>query len=294
MRVWIAGVLAMLMLSSCSEVQEKPPLVVSTDTWIGAAPLYYAHAMGWLRDANIEMLQSDSINENLERYNDGAADIVTGTVHEYHRLKQKHSDLIPIIIYDRSYGGDVILSNKTLLQIRESKQKTDLYLENNTVNEEMLNYFLADHNFSKEQFVFYDRTQSEIAKLNTTKSDKPVIAITYSPNDAVLKKQGFFEIASSKNDHYLVVDAFYISRKMAVAHAAQTKALRGIFARGVAAYHRDPQEFYKTVKPYLGSVGYEEFTKMVENIQWTDDHKLTATMLQQLEKSHFPTQGLIP
>lgn len=294
MRVWIAGVLAMLMLSSCSEVQEKPPLVISTDTWIGAAPLYYAHAMGWLREANIEMLQSDSINENLDRYNSGAADIVTGTVHEYHRLKQKHSDLIPIIVHDRSYGGDVILSNKTLPQIRESKQKIDLYLENNTVNEEMLNYFLTDNNFSKGQFTLYDRAQSEIAKLVASPSGKPMIAITYSPNDAVLKKQGFFEIASSKNDHYLVVDGFYISRKMAVAHADQTKALRDAFARGVAAYHRDPKGFYERVKPYLDGISYEEFTTMVRSIQWTDEHKLSSKMLQRLQKNHFPTQELIP
>lgn len=294
MRVWIAGVFAMLMLSSCSEVQEKPPLVISTDTWIGAAPLYYAHAMGWLREANIEMLQADSINENLERYNSGAADIVTGTVHEYHRLKQKHSDLIPIIIYDRSYGGDVILSNKTPLQIGELKEKVDLYLENNTVNEEMLNYFLVDNNFSIEQFTLYDRTQNEISKLNTSPSSKPLVVITYSPYDAVLKKQGFFEIASSKNDRYLVVDGFYISRKMAVEHPVQTKALREAFTRGVAAYHRNPKAFYETVKRNLGGVSYEEFGQMIQNIQWMDDHKLSTKMLQQLQKSHFPTEELIP
>lgn len=294
MRICIAFLLAIFLLSSCSEVPQKPPLVISTDTWIGASPLYYAHAKGWLREANIEMLQSDSINETLERYNSGAADIVTGTVHEYHRLKQAHPDLIPVIIYDRSYGGDVILSNKTLRQIHESKQKIDLYLENNTVNEEMLNYFLADNNFSKEKFTLYDRTQSEIAKLSASKSAKPVIAITYSPYDIVLKKQDFFEIASSKNNYYLVVDGFYISRKIAIAHAAQMQALRDAFARGVGEYHRDPKKFHKTVKPYLGNIAYEEFTRMVHNIQWTDDHKLTATMLHQLEKNHFPTQELIP
>lgn len=284
----------MLILSSCSEVQEKPPLVISTDTWIGAAPLYYAHAKGWLREANIEMLQSDSINETLERYDTNAADIVTGTVHEYHRLKQKHHDLIPIIIHDRSYGGDLILSNKTLLEIRESKQKIDLYLEHDTVNEEMLNYFLADNNFSIEQFSVYNRSQNEIAKLITSLSGKAVIAITYSPYDTALKKRGFFEIGSSKNDTYLIVDGFYASHEVAVAHAAQTKALRDAFTRGVGAYNQNPKAFYKTVKPYLGTISYEEFTQMIQNIQWTDEYKLNAKMLQQLKKSHFPTEELIP
>lgn len=294
MKVWIVGFLTVLMLSSCSKVQEEPPLVITTDTWIGAAPLYYAHAMGWLRGANIEMLQSDSINENLQRYSSGAADIVTGTVHEYHRLKQKHTDLIPIIIYDRSYGGDVILSNKTVLEIGESNHKVDLYLESDTVNEEMFNYFLADYNFSREKFTLHNRTQSEIGKLIASKSGKPMIAITYSPNDTLLKKQGFFEIASSKSDDYLVVDAFYLSRKTGVAHAAQTKALREALTRSVAVYHRDPKGFYEKVKPYLGGVSYEEFTTMIRSIQWTDNHQLSSKMLQQLQKNHFPTQELLP
>ncbi len=117
------GILAILIFSSCSEAEKKPPLVLSTDTWVGAAPLYYAHSMGWLEEANIQMLQTDSIDENLEHYNSGAADIITGTAHEYRRLKTSHPDLIPIIIYDRSYGGDVILSNRTLTQIQSIEGK---------------------------------------------------------------------------------------------------------------------------------------------------------------------------
>ena len=287
------GILAILILSSCSESEKKPPLVLTTDTWVGAAPLYYAHAMGWLKEANIEMLQTDSIDENVEHYNNGAADIITGTAHEYRRLTPRHPDLVPIIIYDRSYGGDVILSNRTLSQICQSGENIDIYLEKNTVSEEMLNYFLGENNLSKQRFILYDRNQNEMEKLMASPLSAPVIVITYNPHDIILKKQGFFELASSKNERYVIVDGIYLSSQIAHQHPEQMKALRNALGAAVRAYHHDPKAFYETIKSYLGNVSYEEFGKMIGNIQWTEDHKLTPLILQQLQRNHFPTQDLI-
>jgi len=249
--------------------------------------------MGWLEEANIEMLQTNSIDENLEHYNSGAADIVTGTAHEYRRLTLSHSDLIPIIIYDRSYGGDVILSNRSLPQVQQTQDKIDIYLEKDTVSEEMLNYFLGENNLSKQRFTLYDRNQNEIETLMASPLTPPVIVITYNPHDIVLKKQGFFELASSKHERYIIVDAIYLSSQIAAKHPEQMKALRNVFGAGVRAYHHNPKAFYETVKPYLGTLSYEEFTQMIGNIQWTEDHKLTPQMLQQLQRNHFPTQDLI-
>jgi NitT/TauT family transport system substrate-binding protein len=294
MRVWIAAVLAMLMLTSCSEVEETPPLVLSTDVWIGTAPLYYAYAMGWLKAANIQMLQAESIDDNLEHYNSKAADIITGTAHEYRRLLLIHPDLIPIIIYDRSYGGDVVLSNRTLAQIRHSSENIDVYVEENTVSEEMLNYFWSENNLSKQRFTLCDRKQDEIETLMASPLTPPTIAVTYNPHDTILKKQGFFELTSSKNDRYLIVDGIYVSSELAHKHSKQMVALRNAFGAAVRAYHHNPKAFYDTVKPYLGNVSYEEFGKMVHNIQWMEDHNLTLKMLQQLQQNHFPTQDLIP
>lgn len=282
------------MLSSCSEVGEKPPLVISTDTWVGAAPLYYAHAMGWLKDANIEMLQTDSIDTNLKHYRSGAADLITGTAHEYKLLKAKYPDLTPIIIYDRSYGGDVILSNRDLSQIHGLKENIDVYVEKDTVSDEMWDYFRVENNLSAQYVTLYNRNQNEISKLVSSRATPPVLIITYNPHDAVLKRQGFTEIASSKNESYIIVDAVYVSSKIAAEHLEQMHALKEIVGRAVRAYHHDPKKFYETVKPYLEGLSYEEFIEMTHNIQWTDDNKLTPRMLQQLQKSHFLIQSLLP
>lgn len=294
MKAWIVAVLAILMLSSCSEVEnQQPPLVLSTDTWIGAAPFYYAHAKGWLKEANIEMLQSDSIYNNLEHFHRGAADIVTGTLHEYKLLKAMSPDIIPIIIYDRSYGGDVILSNRTVSQIIQSSEKISVYIEKDTVSEEMLNYFMQEKNLSTQRYTLHGRNQNEIKSIFASGLTQPVIVVTYNPHDSALRKQGFFEIASSKNENYIIVDAVYVSSKTAAKHSDQMDALRDTLGKAVRAYHDNPKEFYETVKPYLNNPSYEEFTQMVNNIQWMEDKPLAPSMLQQLEKNGFPTGELM-
>ena len=294
LKAWIVAALALLMLSSCSEVEEQPPLVLSTDTWIGASPLYYAHAMGWLEEADIELLQADSIYENLEHFRSKAADIVTGTVHEYKLLKAISPDLIPIIIYDRSYGGDVILSNRTVSQICQSKERINVYIEKDTVSEEMWHYFTIENNLSTQRYTLYDRNQNEIEQLSASPLSPPAVIVTYNPHDSVLKKQGFMEIASSKNESYIIVDAIYVSSRTAAKHSDQIHALKDIVGKAVRAYHRDPKKFYETVKPYLDNLSYQEFVAMVHNIQWMEDKALTPGMLQQLEKNEFLTKELLP
>ncbi len=137
-------------------------------------------------------------------------------------------------------------------------------------------------------------TNMRLKTLMASPLTPPVIVITYNPYDSVLKKQGFFELASSKNERYIIVDGMYVSSQVAAQHPEQMKALRNAFGTAVRAYHHNPKAFYETVKPYLGNLSYEEFGKMIGNIQWTEDHKLTPQMLQQLQRSHFPVQDLIP
>lgn len=293
MKSWMMGVLVLaLILTGCSKDEREQPLVISTDTWIGLAPLYYAHAMGWLKEANIEFLQAKSIEENLHFYESHASDVVTGTVHEYGRLKKKNPDIIPIIIYDRSYGGDVILSNQTTQQLKMAKKKIEVYVELDTVGEDMLNYFLEEHNISKERLNIYSRSQEEIVALNGSVLSASVIAVTYNPHDTILKEHGFKEIANSKNDQYFIVDSFMATGTITKRHAQQIKQLKAIIDKGVASYEDNPKSFYAVVKPYFGDPSYEEFEAMRKNIQWINNEQLTPKMKEKLLEIHYPVTKL--
>lgn len=293
MKQWMLGVLcAMMTLGGCTPKEEKP-LVISVDTWIGAAPLYYAHAKGWLKEANIEMLQATSIEDNMNLYESHASDIVASTQHEYKRLLKTYPDLVPLIVYDRSYGGDMVMSNRTVQQLRESTQKIDIFVEFDTVGEDMLNYFLAEHNLSKDKFNVMSRTQEEIELTPNLPSGTGVIAVTYNPHDLPLKEHGFQEIANSRSDTYIVIDGVSGTRTVAKKHQEQIIALKVLLAKAVEAYHKKPKEFYATVKPYLGHPTYEEFEKMRGNVQWIKNEEIPATMKQKMVQMHYPVSELI-
>lgn len=283
--------LSLILFTSCSKTQERP-LVISTDVWIGAAPLYYAHAMGWLSDDNIQMLQVDTIDKNLEMYDSQASDVFTGTEHEYQRAKLKHPDLIVPIIHDRSYGGDLILANQSLEKIIQSNEKIHVYVELNTVGEDMLEYFIADHNISKERLVIYNRHQPEIGQVENTKDAPTTLLITYNPLDIPLKEAGFIEVANSKNDNYLVVDTFITSAKTYKEHEEQFRSLIKNLNRSVDVYNKDPKAFYETVKSYLQNPSYKEFEMMRKNVQWLNNN-ISKELLERMEKAKLPTKDLI-
>lgn len=288
----VLAVMAVFLLSSCAK-KEEMPLVISTDVWIGGSPLYYAHAMGWLKEANIEMLQAKSIEENLELFTMQASDMVTGTGHEYQRLKETHPTLVPIIVYDRSYGADVIFSNRTVQQLKASGDTIDVYVERDTVGEDMLDYFCREHQLSRNQMNIYNRDQSEIVKVQNTLSSPPMLVITYHPHDLVLKKQGFKEIANSKSDAYIVVDGIFVTSETLSQHPERLKNLKRLLDRAIEAYHENPHAFYTTVKPYIENPSYEEFELMRSNIRWLNNRNFSALMVTKMQASHFPTDHLI-
>lgn len=283
-------ILLIVFISSCSKEVKNPPLVLSTDTWVGAAPLYYAHAKGWLREADIELFVAPTINDNLALFNAHSSDAITGTQHEFHRLKKQHASIVPIAIYDRSFGGDVVLSNCSISQLYDTSSMVPTYIELDTVGEDMLKYFMAGHPALQQKITPISRSQDEISALDT--EDKCSIAITYNPHDIDLIKKGFTVLESSKNDKYLIVDAIYTSKQTAQLHAQQFKSLIQIFDKAVESYRANPKEFYVTIKPYLGNPSYDEFQAMVANIQWLDHTTLSDSMLRTLKQHDFPTNHL--
>lgn len=281
-----------LLLSSCSKAPEKPPLVISIDPWIGSAPFYYAHAKGWLQEANIQLVLAPSIAENLRIFESGASDMFTATQHEYFRERKTHPDLIPIIHYDRSFGGDIVMANRTSNELKNNNEYIDLYLEADTVNEEMADYWMHDNNIAKNRLRMHTRAQDEIVKMKTSSADKPIVLVTYNPHNLLLEKNGFREIASTKNDHYLVIDAVYVSSKLYYKNIKTFKKLNDARKRAINAYETDPKEFYERVKPYFANPTYSEFVAMKQNVKWFAAPP-SVQLTERLKKIQFPTQDLI-
>jgi NitT/TauT family transport system substrate-binding protein len=181
--------------------------------------------MGWLDKLNIKLLRVSSLAENLYLYKAGNSDAFLGTQFEYKILKEKNPTLKPIIMLDKSNGGDLILSNYSINELQNIDGKIDAYLEIDSVNSILLADFIKKYKLDDKKIRYINKDQTKIELLKAT--SKPTIIITYIPYNLKLEKAGFKEVASTKNNNDLLVcDAMFTKTEVYNEHKKQFVELK--------------------------------------------------------------------
>lgn len=281
-----------LLISGCFE-QNDTKLRISATTWIGYSPLFYAKAKGWLDPMNIKLLNVVSLSENMYLYKAGNADAYVGTQYEYKILVQEDPTLKPVILFDRSYGGDVILGNQTLDKYIQTDTAIDVYLEMDSINSTLLQDFLKFHKLRNKEIHYINQDQLHIASLQKDTLTKPTLIITYTPYNVQLRKNGFNELASTKDGLELfVADALFTNEKTLHLHKEKFVQLKKYIDQAIVALEEDPQEFYNTVQPYLLELNFNEFQNSLGDIIWINK-ELSDKLSSRLEEAGLPTRGLL-
>lgn len=267
-RYWLAGLaLYLALLGGCSDTRYER-LNISTSTWIGYSPLYYAYQKGWLEPLNIKLLQVVSLGENKNLYLSQRSDAFVGTQYEYQTVKTFKPSLKALTFFDRSNGGDMILSNRALAELKGAK-KIDVYLESDTVNLILLQDFLTMSGLNPLQIKIINKDQAFIETLTPTQLEHPTLFVTYAPFNVALEKSGFQELASTRHGLDLfVVDGLFATEAIIQKHDTQFKALDHLIARAIRQLNAHPKEYYETVRPYLSNVSYAEFLELKKGIIW--------------------------
>jgi NitT/TauT family transport system substrate-binding protein len=280
-----------LLLASCSNSQDK--LKISATTWVGYSPLYYAKAKGWLDPLKIQLLHVVSLSENMYLYQAGNADAYVGTQYEYNVMSSHKPTLKPVMMFDRSNGGDLILSNVSIDELKNTKQTIDVYLEMDSVNRVLLHDFMEKYQINRDRVHLINNDQAIISSLNMQKIKGPTIIVTYTPYNVDLEEKGFHEVASTRDGlDLLVVDALFTTQDVLQAHKEQFVALKGLVAKAVAALKANPEEFYQTVKPYMLEVSYQDFLNSLHDIVWIND-TLPEELRERLRQGKFDTRFLL-
>ena len=261
------------MLSGCSQ-QQQPPLKIITNTWIGYSPLFYAKEKGWLKEHNIEISTLVSLGESIMTYRLGGFDGVTGTQYEYQKLNSQNYNLVPVIMFDRSNGGDMVMSNQSLSQLKESTTTINVYLETNSINALVFNDFTKAFNLSDKKFHFINKNQLKIlTQIKQNTPSTPTIVVTYVPYNFELAQKGFKVLESTHNDSSLVVlDALFINKDTLENRRADLKNLKQIINKALQHLQENPQEFYNVIKPYTPTTpSYKDFKNALQNIKWLNN-----------------------
>ncbi len=279
----------LLIFTACTSKPQKK-IVISTNQWIGYAPLFYAYEKGELDKLNITLLTSASLAKAAHLYTIGKADMVTTTQHEYNILKNTMHGIKAVILIDRSNGGDMILANKPLKTLVKSN-KIDAYLEVDSINKEILLDFLQKNHIAQDKINFINQDQQQIQAL-TNDTNKSILIVTYSPYNIHLEKKGFREIASTKGiDSIIVIDALCASTEIIKSDKARLIELKKVIDKAIVSIQQNPEASYKVVSKYLSDMSYKDYLDSLSLIKWIN--KPSQELLEYINKYDYNKEDII-
>ncbi|BCN92306.1 hypothetical protein THMIRHAM_00910 [Thiomicrorhabdus immobilis] len=282
-----------LSVMSCSH-HNNAPIKILVNSWIGYSPLFYAKEKGWLQELNIEISTVVSLGESMMTFHTGHFDGLVGTQYEYQKLKEKHYKLTPILMFDRSMGGDMVMGNRSIDELKASQQPIDVYLEINSINSLVFQQFIELHDLQNQQFNFINKDQLKIVtELKQSVPSRASIVTTYIPYNFDLTKIGFQTLGSTKEiADLLVLDALYTTKESLHKNQQTYIKLKERINQAVNALNEDPKAYYETVKPYLENTSFEEFNAGLKQIEWLNK-SLPKALQQRMQKTNFPIQDLL-
>lgn len=283
--------LIIIFFSSCTYKEEKK-LKISISNWIGYTPLIYAKEKKWLDDLNVKILQVSSLTENLYLYEAGNSDAFVGTQYEYKLAKKTHPSLIPLFLLNRSNGGDMIMSNLSIDELKNSSS-IDAYLEIDSINSILLEDFISSNNLENININYINKDQQYISTLKKSSLKKPTLIVTYSPYYKVLEKNDIDIIASTADElKLLVIDAFFVTKDKYNEHEEKFKKIKSLVDKAIQNLKNNPQEYYDTIKVYYPNMSYEEFISTENKIVWANKG-LDKSYENKLNKQNFPIRDII-
>jgi len=281
MKKYILYILIVFFFLGC---EEKKEIKLAVNSWIGYVPLFYANEKGWLQKSGIKLIKTNSLGESVSLYKNGFVDGLASTQYEYLQISTK---VKPIILLDKSFGGDMILSNKSIDKLVVSKDIT-AYLEIGSVNFLLLNYFLKSHNISMNNINLISSNQKQLVQM-LSDYNNDIIVVTYSPYDVNFKKLGFKVVASTKTDkNLLIIDALFIDKKF---DSKKFISLKKYVDIAIKEIQTNPKSVFKVIRSYYPNYTYNEFKKALKNIKWINNPD--RELLEELKNINFPIEYLI-
>lgn len=289
-RVILISLVSIIFLTSCVD-DKKDKLIVVTSNWIGYTPLFYAREKGLLDKLNIQLLSVVSLSESLYTYKSKNADVFLGTQYEYQETFKRDNQVVPIILLNKSDGGDVVMSNLTLEEIKKEDKQIDVFLELSSINSLVFDDFITKHNIKNKNFNYINKDQSFIAQQKEFKN--PTIVISYNPYNITLEKNGLKTLESTKdNIDILIVDAMFTTNNILIKYKDELKELKKIIDIAIDDLQKDEKAYYDLIKDYLYDTSFEEFQKSLSNIKWINKN-IDQNILDSLKEHNFPTKELL-
>ncbi len=292
--IWITLLAALIVAAGifffAQRFAEDKQIRISSNPWVGFTPFIYAQEKGWLEKTPFRFTWVVDLSENARLYEHGFTQGFTATQYELLHFKD-YSHFRPMFLIDRSAGADMILSNRSLAELSQSKEIVSVYLELDSLSEDFFNAFVKEKKLEALQFKLIDLSQKEMTQL--APKGAPILAISYTPYSTELLKKGFSTISSTADlKSFFVIDALFVDERMVSASADEYRQLKAIFDRALDAMHSRPKEYYEVVQGYLEGQSYEEFMASTKQVEWLNQGD-TSRYQRQLNLINLKTDKII-
>lgn len=250
--------------------EKKEKIEIALNSWIGYAPLQYILENN--SSLNISFTNLVSLMESVKLYQNGLIDGFVGTYEEYKLADDK--ELVPIILLDKSFGADAIFSNLPLKELNQTKSTVDVYLEIESVNREIFNEFVEIFDLKQINFNLVNLNQLSISNLNLSNLNRASILVSYEPYITNIKKAGFIELSSTKDERFFIFDALFVKKSLLLDNLDEFKRLKQEVDSAIALIQKEPQMVYTKIQKYLNGQSFEEFNATLQYIKWINLDKI--------------------
>jgi ABC-type nitrate/sulfonate/bicarbonate transport system ATPase subunit/ABC-type amino acid transport substrate-binding protein len=267
------------------ESMKDDTLKIGLNIWPGNAPLYLAKDKGLFTknflEAEIISLEKDE--DRIKQLRDDRVDLLNVTLDTAVLLVDKMPDLKILMVYNRSFGGDALISNSTIESIAELKGKK-IGLERDWVSHFFFLYLINKFGLSENDVTILDIKGSDIGSaLIAGKIDAGVLWEPWLSKAIELTKS---KILASTKDNPVIYDVLIVKKKTFSKKKKELVKLKKIINESIKELSDNKSESIKAISPYFG-ISEIELTEQLKKLQFAE------IKLEDLKKSVYEIQEVL-
>lgn len=194
------------LLAGCSAREQA--IRIAYHPWIGYETLFLASQFDWLPPA-AALSRLDSGSLSLASLRRGEADAAALTIDEVIRARLGGMDLVVVMVFDVSSGGDVLLADEGVNALSELAGKR-IGVEIGGVGEMLLDRVLARAGLGWDEVTVVDRSPHQ--HLNAWRNGDVDALVSYEPVASKLVKAGARRLIDSRDFPDLIFDVLAVRR----------------------------------------------------------------------------------
>jgi NitT/TauT family transport system substrate-binding protein len=266
--VFVSMALSVWLLTACS----KPPqeLRISSLLWPGYEPLVLAEKLGYLDEAPIRILDYLSNTDAIAAFKNHRLEAGAFTLDETLQLLADGVDLQVVLILDTSHGGDVILANPDIANVKALKGKS-VAVERSAVGAYLLQRALDLNGLTLDDITV--QTTHAMEQKQAFEAGRIDAAVTFDPYRTQLLEAGKHPVFDSTQIPDEILDVLVVRRDVMAQSPELVQTLVTAWFKALDYQSRHPRKAagfalprYKvSLETYMDSLSGLRFTSLARN-----------------------------